>query len=155
MSKPQKAEGGKVTLRIRVKQHELGEDCVTEMITSARLSEKNGKVYLIYRESNPEEGEMACVIKAGRDRLDIVRRGSGESHMVLAVGMRTAEMRLTPAGPMLIETETTGYRLEQEEGMLRIEAEYDLFLEREFTSSCRALIEAVCEDEDSKGVQAG
>lgn len=147
MSKPPKAEGEKVSLRIRVEQKDLGEGYMTETITSAGLSERNGKVYLFYRESDPEEGETACVIKAGRNRLDIIRRGTGESHMVLEAGKRTAEMRLTPAGPMLIETETTEYRLLQERDILRIEAEYNLFLEREFISVCRALIEIVCEDD--------
>ena len=143
---PQKAEGEKVRLRIKVEQKDLGEDYVTETITSAGLSERNGKVYLVYRESDPEEGETACIIKAGRNRLDIIRRGRAESHMVLEAGKRTAEMRLTPAGPMLIETETAGYRILKEGKTLRIEAEYELFLEREFISACRALIETIYED---------
>lgn len=132
-----------VILTIRVEQKNLGEEFVSETITSARLAEKNNKIFLTYHETDGEGGTIRSLIRAGNDQVEIIRHGAEESRMILAAGKRTVEMRMTPAGPMRIEAVTKEYNMLCRADTVRIDVLYDLFLDGDFISLCRAQITAV------------
>lgn len=72
-----------VILTVKGHQTDIGEDATTELITGAAYYYRNGKHYILYDEVDPESGEQSGnTIKISDDRVDVIRRGSGRTHMV-------------------------------------------------------------------------
>ena len=91
----------KVILSIKGVQHEFGEDGTTEMITTGNYYFRNGKHYILYDEMIPEIGEqMSNTLKMTPNRIDLIKHGSHNVHMVFEPNMKNMVMDRTPYGMM-------------------------------------------------------
>lgn len=87
-----------VILTVKGHQTDIGEDATTELITGAAYYYRNGKHYILYDEVDPESGEQSGnTIKISDDRVDVIRRGSGRTHMVFEKEKQISSQYHTPA----------------------------------------------------------
>ncbi len=127
-----------ILLSISSHQVDLGDDGDTELITAADYYFKNGKHYIAYTESDTENGgETGNTIKIASDRVDVIRRGVNPVHMVFEQGKHTLACYHTPAGGMMMETQTSNIETQETEEEIRTRIDYMLYLNEQFISECQ------------------
>ena len=79
-----------ILVRVRGVQTIGEEEDTVEMITPGTYYVKNGKQYLIYDESLDETGTPTHnTVKVMENRIEVMKRGLVESHMIFEPGRRT------------------------------------------------------------------
>ena len=79
-----------ILVRVRGVQTIGEEEDTVEMITPGTYYVKNGKQYLIYDESLDETGTPTHnTVKVMENRIEVMKRGLVESHMIFEAGRRT------------------------------------------------------------------
>ena len=87
-----------------------------EMITPGTYYVKNGKQYLIYDESLDETGTPTHnTVKVMENRIEVMKRGLVESHMIFEPGRRTTANYRTPMGLFLMGITTSLLEVEEDE----------------------------------------
>lgn len=127
----------KVILSIKGVQHEFGEDGTTEMITTGNYYFRNGKHYILYDEMTPEIGEqMSNTLKMTPNRIDLIKHGSHNAHMVFEPNMKNMVMYRTPYGMMEVCFNTFSVALTETEENIHVQIEYALEINEGFISDC-------------------
>ncbi len=127
-----------VVLTIRGEQTDLGEDAATEIITSGKYYLKNGKHYVVYDETQPDDpGPTTSTLKIAPGRIDVIRRGVNQVHMVFDQGKEHITSYQTMMGQMIMESFTSSVRLVESEHRVRATAKYTLSMNGTFVSECK------------------
>ena len=130
-----------VILTVKGHQTDIGEDATTELITGAAYYYRNGKHYILYDEVDPESGEQSGnTIKISDDRVDVIRRGSGRTHMVFEKEKQISSQYHTPAGVLQMEVFTSRLQTKRDEENIETEIVFDLHMNDVFISECRVVI---------------
>ena len=131
----------KVILSIKGVQHEFGEDGTTEMIATGNYYFRNGKHYILYDEMIPEIGEqMSNTLKMTPNRIDLIKHGSHNAHMVFEPNMKNMVMYRTPYGMMEVCFNTFSVALTETEENIHVQIEYALEINEGFISDCTCLL---------------
>jgi uncharacterized beta-barrel protein YwiB (DUF1934 family) len=139
----------KVIVTVSGTQMDLGEDAATELIIPASYYLKNGKHFVIYDEPDSDNGgQTNNLIKIAENRVDVIRRGEGNVHMVFEKGKQHVSTYHTPVGDMLADIYTEDVRIRQTgiSEMLEAYIDYTLHLNDIFVSKCQVRIKVMSKE---------
>ncbi len=118
-------------------QFDVEDDEALSVISPATYHLKNGKHYIIYDELVPETGEhLTNTLKVGPGRLDMIKRGVYQTHMVFEEGKRNMSFYDTPMGQLLVGIQTIHIDVEESEHCLLVKIEYSLDINESHVSDC-------------------
>lgn len=119
-----------------------GENSDVEMITAGNYYLKNGKHYIIFDESvEGMTGKIRNTIKITQDKLEIIKRGLTNVHMVFQSGKKTQTSYVTPFGEMVVGLDTGRVEVEEEENNIRVNIDYSLDINYSLLSACRISVD--------------
>ena len=114
-----------ILVRVRGVQTIGEEEDTVEMITPGTYYVKNGKQYLIYDESLDETGTPTHnTVKVMENRIEVMKRGLVESHMIFEPGRRTTANYRTPMGLFLMGITTSLLEVEEDEEAILLRIKY-------------------------------
>lgn len=119
-----------------------------ELIVPGSCYEKNGKWYLIYDETVEGADESTRnTVKIGPEKVEVIKRGLVESHLVYETGKRTMANYMTPMGLIVLGITTKSVFIEADDAKLRLEIAYALEMNGQFVSDSRIEIEAAAKQD--------
>lgn len=119
---------------------ETGDGSV-ETAYEAEYFKRNGTHYLLYEET--EEGFSQISknrIKFRDNMLELTRQGLLNTHMIFEEGKKHMTAYQTPYGQMLLGIETKKVLIEEQEKVIRVEAEYMLEADGAYLSDSNIVI---------------
>ena len=127
-----------ILVRVRGVQTIGEEEDTVEMITPGTYYVKNGKQYLIYDESLDETGTPTHnTVKVMENRIEVMKRGLVESHMIFEPGRRTTANYRTPMGLFLMGITTSLLEVEEDEESMEMNGEYAFDCSTEILASSK------------------
>lgn len=98
-----------------------------EMITTGQYYEKKGKHYIRYIDNDlQQEKETQTTIKITEEKVEIIRLGAANTHMVFEKNQKHMTHYDTPFGALLIGLKTKEIAFDQQESQLQLEVGYQL-----------------------------
>lgn len=138
---------GDVILTVSGTQMDLGEDASTELIIAAGYYYRNGKHFAVYDEPDPENGgQISNVIKIADHRVDVIRRGAGNVHMVFEKERQTMNCYRTPVGDMMMDIYTNDICTAESPECIETNIDYTLQMNDVFISKCHVQIRIMSKD---------
>ena len=129
------------------------EEDTVEMITPGTYYVKNGKQYLIYDESLDETGTPTHnTVKVMENRIEVMKRGLVESHMIFEPGRRTTANYRTPMGLFLMGITTSLLEVEEDEESILLRIKYSMEMNGEYAFDCNTEILASSRKEEVLGI---
>ena len=108
-----------------------------EMIIGGDYFWKNGKHYVLYEEVMEESGEVVKnTVKITPDSMDILKKGSINTHMVFQKGQKNVSCYLTPVGELTVGIETRDIEITETEDFLKVDVEYALEINYDHIADC-------------------
>ena len=150
-----------ILVRVRGVQTIGEEEDTVEMITPGTYYVKNGKQYLIYDESLDETGTPASdvykrqthnTVKVMENRIEVMKRGLVESHMIFEPGRRTTANYRTPMGLFLMGITTSLLEVEEDEESILLRIKYSMEMNGEYAFDCNTEILASSRKEEVLGI---
>lgn len=118
-------------------QFEIDQEEAVEVIIGGEYYYRNGKHYVLYEElSEDGEGVTKNTIKICEDKVDIMKTGVNNVHMIFEKNFQNMTYYNTPYGELLIQINTTNLSLKEEENGLHIHIDYDLNVNYTHISEC-------------------
>lgn len=112
---------------VNLQTDEAGDSNTTTLETRGFFYEKKGKYYLIYDETDPEDGGLTSnTIKVDGSKIELKRSGTVRSHMHFESGSTSEAQLITPLGTLPLRIHTRRAALRLEEHMGEISMDYDL-----------------------------
>lgn len=109
-----------VIVSISGMQFDTQGDTPLEVITVGNYYYKNGKHYILYDEMLDDSGvETKNTIKISGDRVDVIKKGQNNVHMVFEPYHKNMACYQTPYGSMMIGINTLGITKEEDELNIR------------------------------------
>ena len=116
-----------------------GEEAV-EVISVGDYYLKNGKHYLLYEElamdSESSDQLTKNTIKISDSQVDMVKKGSSNTHMIFEKNKRNETYYSTPFGELLIGIYTTRLEICEEEETISVKLEYALDVNGNHVTDC-------------------
>mgnify|MGYP005961699569 CR=1 FL=1 len=129
------------------------EEDTVEMITPGTYYVKNGKQYLIYDESLDETGTPTHnTVKVMENRIEVMKRGLVESHMIFEPGRRTTANYRTPMGLFLMGITTSLLEVEEDEESILLRIKYSMEMNGEYAFDCSTEILASSKKDEVLGI---
>ena len=129
------------------------EEDTVEMITPGTYYVKNGKQYLIYDESLDETGTPTHnTVKVMENRIEVMKRGLVESHMIFEPGRRTTANYRTPMGLFLMGITTSLIEVEEDEESILLRIKYSMEMNGEYAFDCSTEILASSKKDEVLGI---
>lgn len=98
-----------------------------ELVTSGKYYNKSGKDYILYDEYIEEIKEPThCNIIIDDDKVNIVKHGSANVHMIFERFKRNSSYYQTPYGNLLMGFNTTDLKINKEEDEINISIKYNI-----------------------------
>lgn len=142
-----------ILVRVRGVQTIGEEEDTVEMITPGTYYVKNGKQYLIYDESLDETGTPTHnTVKVMGNRIEVMKRGLVESHMIFEPGRRTTANYRTPMGLFLMGITTSLLEVEEDEESILLRIKYSMEMNGEYAFDCNTEILASSRKEEVLGI---
>ena len=142
-----------ILVRVRGVQTIGEEEDTVEMITPGTYYVKNGKQYLIYDESLDETGTPTHnTVKVMENRIEVMKRGLVESHMIFEPGRRTTANYRTPMGLFLMGITTSLLEVEEDEESILLRIKYSMEMNGEYAFDCNTEILASSRKEEVLGI---
>ncbi|NMA82691.1 MAG: DUF1934 domain-containing protein [Epulopiscium sp.] len=96
-----------VLISVKGMQGDLGAAEEVEVVTPGEYYQKNGKQYIVYKESELSGMEnTTTTIKVEKDKVSIIRFGDNNSSMVFEMGKKHSSYYDTPQGSFMIGMKT-------------------------------------------------
>ncbi len=132
-----------VLLTIIGRQGDPAEDADTVLTAEGEYFFRNGRHYVLYSEPEEDDGPLTdkkndekSMIRISEGRVDVLRRGGYRVHMVFECGRPHVTDYHTPAGDMMMETDTAKIETGQTPQEIRTDIRYALYLNSCFISDC-------------------
>lgn len=98
-----------------------------ELVTSGQYYNKGGKDYILYEEYLEETAETSkCNIIVDNNKIDIVKHGLANVHMIFDKLKRNTSYYQTPYGNLVMGFDTTDLRVKKEEEEINIYIKYNI-----------------------------
>ncbi|HIT90909.1 MAG TPA: DUF1934 domain-containing protein, partial [Candidatus Merdenecus merdavium] len=108
-----------------------------EVITGGSYFERNGNRYIKYDEIYDDmDGVTKNLIKLSKDRIEVVKRGIVNVHMVFDTKHPNSTHYYTPYGEMIMGIKTKFIKVTEAEKNIDINITYDLDINYEFLAAC-------------------
>lgn len=112
-----------------------------EMIVGGDYFWKNEKHYIRYEEVMENSGEIVKnTIKITPDTMDIMKKGSIQTHMVFRKGKDNVSCYLTPVGELMVGIHTKDIQIEEKLESLRVKVEYSLEINYDHIADCSIVV---------------
>lgn len=122
-------------------QYEIEKDEAVEVISVGKYYKRNGKHYVLYEEILEDAvGTTNCTIEISDKKLDIIKRGTNNVHMVFEENTKNTTFYHTPYGDLLVGIYTTLMKVKEEEDKLTVDIEYSLDINYTQVSDCQIQI---------------
>lgn len=119
-------------------QYEIDKDEAVEVITAGEYYYRNGKHYVIYEEILEDmEGTTSCTLKIEDKKMDIIKRGANNVHMIFEENQKNTSFYHTPFGDLHIGINTTLIKVTEEEDKILANIEYELDINYAHVSDCQ------------------
>ena len=113
---------------INLQTDETGEEHITELETTGLFFEKNGNLYIMYDEVDPDDGAVTGnTLKIHGSTVEINRKGAVKSHMLFESGSATDTSYITSFGILHFQLQTHEVTVILGESVGEIRLVYDLF----------------------------
>lgn len=111
---------------------------VIEMICRGEYYQKNGKHYIIYEELSEEDQTSItkCILKLTKDKVEIIKNGVNQMHMVFERNHSNISCYTTPFGEFMIGVTTKAIDLEETDQLIMANLQYILDINYQQTGSC-------------------
>lgn len=114
-----------------------GDPDQVSVITAGIYYYKNGKHYVIYDEViDGVEGSIRNTIKVGAGKVDIIKTGAAQSHMVFEKEKTNVSCYATPFGQMMVGVNTNDIDIKETEDQMLVKIDYTLEINYEQMSHC-------------------
>ena len=114
---------------------------LVETVVDAEYYNRNGTHYLLYEEKEEGDGQVSKNrIKCKGNRLELIRQGILNTHMVFEEGKTHMTPYQTPYGQMVLGIVTRSVKLMEREKEIRIEVDYQLEADGQYLSDSRIVI---------------
>lgn len=112
-----------------------------EVITLGSYYRKSGRHYLRYEEIMPDElGTTKNTVRISPDAVDILKRGSSNTHMLFQLHQKTLSYYHTPYGSLTIGLDTRSIDITEAKDSLGVEVRYALELNHQHVADCHISI---------------
>lgn len=120
---------------------ETGEEIITELSATGEYFEKNGSLYLLYEEADPESGTVTKnTLKARGQNITLTKRGCVQSQMQFAPEEIHPAEYITPYGILHIQIYTEDVKILFGDIRGEIRLRYALYSDGELLSRCRLTV---------------
>lgn len=108
-----------------------------EVIAPGKYYNKEGKHYIVYNEVSEDTSDVSKnTIKIADKKVDIIRKGASNVHMVFEEGKKNISYYNTPFGELLLGLSTNKVDIESLENEMNISIDYSLEVNYEHVSDC-------------------
>ena len=112
-----------------------------EVITPAKYYFKNGKHYLLYDETDPQDRSVThSVLKLRENALSVSHSGDANAHLVIESDKRNVTYYATPFGSLHILLDGKRVEVEESESLITAEAFYGLEINYDHIADCEIRI---------------
>ncbi len=133
-----------VIVRISGLQSIDGEQDAVEIITAGDYYQKNGKHYIVYEETMEGfEGSTKNIMKVSSQKMDIMKTGAVNAHMVFEKNQKATTRYVTPMGEMVVGMSTNQIDLDEQEDRLKISVRYSLDINYDHVSDCNIVVDVL------------
>jgi uncharacterized beta-barrel protein YwiB (DUF1934 family) len=116
-----------VIISIKGVQTDFVDNNQVEMITAGQYYKKNEKHYIQYLDNNLQDNqETKTTVKIGTEKIEILRHGGTNTHMIFEMNKKNMTHYDTPFGALLIGVKTKEINFKEEENQLDLEVIYQL-----------------------------
>lgn len=124
-----------------VQSDETGAETTAELSAPGECFEKNGRLYLLYEEADPEDGAVVKnTLKAGECAVTLTKRGAVRSRMHFAPGEVHPAEYVTPYGILHLQVYTEDVKILFCDSRGEIRLRYTLYSDGELLSRCRLTV---------------
>lgn len=121
-----------------------GEQDAVEIITAGDYYQKNGRHYIVYEEAMEGfEGSTRNIVKVSPQKMDIMKTGIVNAHMVFEKNQKATTRYITPMGEMVVGMSTNQIDLEEQEDRLKICVNYSLDINYDHVSDCNIVMDVL------------
>lgn len=122
-------------------QYEIDKDEAVEVISPGTYYKRGDKLYILYEELLEDIADKTkCTLEISNDKIDIIKRGANNVHMVFERNKKNTTLYQTPYGDLLIGIYTTLIKITEEEDRLIADVEYSLDINYAHVSDCQIQI---------------
>ena len=122
-------------------QYEIDKEEAVEVISAGKYYNRNGKHYVLYEEVLEDfAGTTSCTIEISDKKLDIIKRGLNNVHMIFEENTKNTTFYHTPYGDLMVGIYTTLIKLKEEEDKIVVDIEYSLDINYAQVSDCQIQI---------------
>ena len=122
-------------------QFEIEPSEPVELITMGDYYNKNGKHYILYNESDQEDGLTKNRIKMTPEKVEVVKSGATNAQMIFEAGKTNLTYYDTMMGSLLMGVTTESIRIQEEENRIRAQVRYSLEVNYSHISDCEITID--------------
>ena len=128
----------KLIVKINSKQKGSKQNTI-KMKALANSYEKNGILYVIYKESLDENIKVSTMLKITKDSLTLTRTGNVKQQQFFCSGKESISDYVTPYGNLKMKVKT--HRLEINSGIIQeIKIDYALYINNDWQSDNKLVI---------------
>ncbi|MFP4697790.1 MAG: DUF1934 domain-containing protein [Eubacteriales bacterium] len=122
-----------VIVSVKGIQKDFVENDSVEVITTGQLYKKNSKYYINYVDSDLFiKSETKTTIKIAKDKIDIIRFGGSNTHMIFETNKKHMTHYDTPFGALLIGVITKNISFKEKDNSLELKVNYQLEINNGF-----------------------
>lgn len=122
-------------------QYEIDKDEAVEVISAGKYYKRDEKHYVLYEEMLEDiTGTTNCTIEISGKKLDIIKRGINNVHMIFEENTKNTTFYHTPYGDLLVGIYTKLMKVKEEEDKLTVDVEYSLDINYSHVSDCQIQI---------------
>lgn len=130
-----------VIVSIRGVQFENDPQETIEVITGGEYTFEGDKHQLIYDEVSEETSEVfKSEIKFDGNRVEIIKNGAANTHMVFEEGKKNVTYYDTPYGGLLVGILASRIKIEERENNIDIKISYFLEINSQHVSNCEIVV---------------
>lgn len=122
-------------------QYEIDKDEAVEIISPGTYYQRGSKHYVLYEELLEDTADITkCTLEMSDHKIDIIKRGANNVHMVFEQGKKNTTLYGTPYGDLLVGVYTTMIQVTEEEERITADVEYSLDINYAHVSDCQIQI---------------
>ena len=125
-----------VIISISGSQMALGDEAPVELVVKGRYNKIGDTAYIKYKEIDDEGAETDCLIKIGKDTIEIVKKGAIGSNLLFERGKSNLSPYQTPFGVLMVSITTKEMIVLEDEDALVAKVKYGLDINYDFVADC-------------------
>lgn len=129
-----------VVVSISGLQYEVSEEEAVEVISRGEYYYRNNKHFIKYEEMIDEGGTpgplVNCLLKISRDKIEMIKKGASNVHMIFEQGKSHMTFYSTPYGDLMMGVNTKSIEITEEDTSLIATLTYGLDINYEHLSDC-------------------